>query len=137
MIEREPLSLLERLEKAAGPDTQLDSDIMWELSEWVNVGGWRRKHKVTGQTEGYTYRLAPAYTSSLDAAMTLKPKNAWFEIIESPGAEGSSFYCVVTWITKTLDGKRTLFANPSSRAMAPTPALALCIAALRASGEVG
>lgn len=65
--------LIARLERAEGPDTRLDDEIMWALGDWINEGGWWRRHKVTGQRESYTYREAPRYTASLDAALALVP----------------------------------------------------------------
>jgi hypothetical protein len=63
--------LVERVER--GPVERLEEEIADCLGEWINLGGWWREHKVTGERERYTYRPAPACISSVDVAMSLIP----------------------------------------------------------------
>lgn len=102
--------LIARLEKATGPDRDLDHAIDTAL-----LGEW-------------TY-YAPEYTASIDAALTLVPNG-------------------YRWLVRKHDGSKTWaggkgaksFANvyadehesPMYEAWTQTPALALCIAALKA-----
>jgi len=64
-------ALIERVREANGADTMLDHDLEWHFGEWQNLGGWWRKHKVTGEEQRYSYAPAPAYTASIDAALAL------------------------------------------------------------------
>lgn len=61
--------LIERLEKGSGGDRIIDDEIEWAFSEWENMGGFWRRHKVTGQQERFNYSPSPPVTSSLDAAL--------------------------------------------------------------------
>ena len=101
------VELIEGLEAAAGPSTKLDEMIVVALSGQDPMdfdGPWD----------------APAYTASLDAAMTLIPEGA-------------------DWMADNFDGPHdrrctaTIYAGgPGHEASGSSPALALCIAALRA-----
>lgn len=63
--------LIAKLERADGPNGSLDAEIMWTFSEWRNLGGWWREHKITGTRERFTYVEPAAFTGSLDAAVAL------------------------------------------------------------------
>jgi hypothetical protein len=93
--------LIERLERATGPDPQLDVDIFFE-AVW------------TGQGDE---RTAPAYTESMDAALTLLGDRDW-EAKTAPHRKGG--------IARVVEMERTIWAEAAS------PAIALCIAALKA-----
>lgn len=115
--------LIDRLERAKRPERSLDGEIGTLL-------GWRRKveHRrnnengepvattvwiiPSGQVPGHV----PPYTTSLDAAIDLMnaiaPADVW----------GVSF----------ADGKGTAVIGSGPYCSAPTPAMALCIAALKA-----
>ncbi len=113
-------SLIERLAEATGPDSALDQEIMWAVGDYENLGGWWRKHKVTGKQERFQYESAPEYTKSIDAAMTLLPKGFHATI--------STYNWV--WVS-----------NPDAEIQAEAkhneqPAIALCIASLRALTSV-
>ena len=72
MITPEALSALrDRLIAATGPDAFIDDDLEWECGDWTNLGGWWRRHKITGVEERYHYSNPPAYTASIDAALGL------------------------------------------------------------------
>lgn len=111
--------LITRVEAATGADRELDDAIEAEIGDWINLGGWQRKHKATGVVESYSYRQAPAYTASLDAAMSLVPEGWCFTIGQSVG-----FSAVADlWIAGKV---------PGIHQAADTPAIALTAAALRA-----
>lgn len=94
--------LIERLEKATGPDRTLDRSIIGVLVD-------------AGEVESHPLLVdVPPYTASLDAALTLvMPGHGW-----SLQGNTDVFYAVVY--------------GQYNKPAAPTPALALCIAALRA-----
>ncbi len=117
MTEIEKLAL--RCEAATGPDIALDSDIHSVVSS-------DRKHPYIVGTHiddthpsGRPYS-APAYSASLDAAMSLVPEG-WFYEIESKTSSA------VVW--------KEPGPTPHTLSEAATPALALCVAALRARGS--
>lgn len=109
--------LIARLEKATGPDRESD------LECW-----WYGKANNDGQPMDADYRKAnltmddaPRYTSSIDAALTLLGDDSW----EWNLAWNSGFaFAEVGDPLLYLEGE------------AKTPALALCIAALKARQEV-
>jgi hypothetical protein len=116
--------IIARLEAATGPDNLLDQDIEDAISDWENLGGWRRRHKVTGAVERFNYQPPPAYTASVDVALALVPDGVWLMIKQTGGPIGSNKdgWIIELW---DIDGKRgwgTSIAFP----------VALCIAALRA-----
>lgn len=117
------LALAKRCEEAAGPDRYLDVAI-WEaifggtdnyLSLIKRSGDWFVRYYPSPPGPEY-YRLK-SYTGSLDAAVTLVPVNAYWEIC------GDSSAVVMT----ELDCDHTAFAN--------SPPLAICAAALLAHAD--
>lgn len=107
--------LIERLEQATGPDSNLDTMI----ADWH----WRAKRKEPFSWYPWT---VPAYTRSLDAAMQLVPRAEgvhWPWVTMSTSNPNDPKGCnAMLW----LDNHRKVHGQ------APTLALALCIAALRA-----
>ena len=123
--------LIERLEKATGSDRKLDAQI-----ECAVMGGSCIIHPDARISDGYVLcgpqaYFAKPYTSSIDAALTLVPPTDW------------------EWLVRNHNGKRdgegngkgkSHFANvltfdpegPMFSAYASGPAIALCIAALKA-----
>lgn len=105
----EEQTLIERLEKAAGPDRSLEraiADVVGSVTPYRGFPG----DEPTGVVN------FPHYTSSLDAAMTLVPE----------GYEWS-----LTWeaeIARAEIGDPLLLMEGE----AATPAIAICIAALKA-----
>lgn len=96
-------NLSERVMSLSGPDREVDAEI------------WRIIHPTS------QYRLAPSYTASIDAAMTLVPEgHKYWNLGGSPtrGFAGAGLYGAV--IDDQFYGE------------AQTPALALCAAALLA-----
>jgi hypothetical protein len=112
--------LIERLEKLTGPDREIDADIA------ATVGAFKEKHGLPGggwvsKGEHYAVVPAPRYTESIDAAMTMLPEGFRWGLKTSRHRRG---YFAETW---TADGKVICGIGD-----APTPAIALCIAILRA-----
>lgn len=68
--------LAERVERATGPDRELDGDVClafgWTLQKMK--GDQRPYYRRPGVTQYYNRTEPPAYTSSLDAAMQLVPE---------------------------------------------------------------
>src|SRR3990167_10374686 len=129
--------LIKRLEEASGPPQALDRQIAREIG-WHRVeprhgggkhGGWIAPEDFLGvessgkprldSLHGTTiHRDPPHYTSSIDAAMTLVPEGWAYHI-----------HCI-PW-----DRMNASVSNGEDKAFganAKTPALALCIAALKA-----
>lgn len=121
-LERDTMDeLIERLENAKGPDRDLDAFIAREVgaypSDWqTTLPGYSLEYFLAWSS------CAPAYTSSIDAALTLVPEGHGYIINaehgEKPQAsipyDAGSGYMHALWY------------------FAATPALALCIASLKA-----
>jgi hypothetical protein len=93
--------LIERLEKATGPDLDLD-------------------HAIARATRPFDGHGVLGYTSSIDAALTLVPEG-WQAILYTERA-----------CAELYDATLKKRAGIKARAYAPTTAIAICIAALRA-----
>lgn len=136
MGEEEMLSLAERCERATGPDDMLDRDIKiaceglrdtpegyrWKLfpDEVVDRQQFPLLYP-DGTPTNRQMMSSPAYTSSLDAAMTLVP-----EVLEwETGSVGWARLRPADTLDQ-LDPRVVLVRK------AATPALALCAASLRA-----
>lgn len=69
--------LIERLEKATGPDSWLNFEIQQAVEGWKNLGGGYREWS-DGRRERYNYTSpSPPYTASIDTALTLVPEGPW------------------------------------------------------------
>jgi len=111
--------LIERLEKATGASRELDGEIacLTDNAVQVEVTGLKDVLFKPASQHG-TLRTDPLpYTSSIDAALTLVPEGCAYELRRPLGQ------CV---------GATVYGHNIHADADAATPALALCIAALRA-----
>lgn len=106
--------LIARLEAATGPDRELDRAIAKAL-------GVMPLYEMRGQIGGSW----PDCTASIDAALTLVPEG-WLWQVEWIGHQ-----------TRKRVGNCILWQphEPALSGQAATPALAICIAALRARGE--
>lgn len=134
MTDRPSLSdLIERLEKATGPDRELDAEIQeavvgLEMYESIAERGGERCIRYYPSPPGPTYRALPRYTSSIDAAMTLVPEGM---VCGFSGPTGKS---------SGVGHEGMFFGTCGSvpddgfhiAVIATSPALALCIAALKA-----
>jgi hypothetical protein len=110
--------LIERLEKATGPDADLDAAIF----EAVNgVSAYRNTHGFSGGTVRKRMQGLPAYTDSLDAALSLVPEMYEGSLdIRNPavGQFGAKLW--------TFKGGGDVWGKGINQA------IALCIAALKA-----
>lgn len=109
--------LIERLEKATGPDRSIDLDIERDVRGAVPLH-WRvGEGGVILSGFDDVGDSIPAYTASLDAALTLVPGD-------------------MDWLVGKSDSCPTASVQyphfHPAWALASTPAIALCIAALRA-----
>ena len=116
--------LIVQLEKIEGPDPDLDL----EIAEMI----YGRASMLLGDYKTYGWHIDGKllwskdlhYTSSLDAALTLVPRE--------PRNEVSGTY---DWQLESTNGGMTISARVGSKdthSFADTPAVALCIAALKA-----
>lgn len=150
--------LIKRLEEATGPSRELDAEIWLAVEPGATRDQWSYTHEATGrvchvdETRDAARRLVlvPSYTSSLDAALTLVPEGFgwncgmplpkymarfWASVFREKTAEerqsgnihAGSFY------QHGPDRGTALKADEYSA----TPALALCIASLRARSTTG
>lgn len=121
-------NLIERLEKATGPDRELDVAIFRAIgaplpSKFATLPvrlEWDEKEQsfMTNVGEGMRVRFDPSpYTDSLDAAMTLVPEG-WIWDVTSTGCAWTMPDGAIGWHV-SISGPRS-------------PALALCIVALKA-----
>ena len=109
--------LIERVEAATGPDEAIDLEIA-RLQDTVCL---RRNLADTGNEEFTHWR----YTASIDAALTLVP-DGWEYCIY-----GGNPNCTDSVEIGPISG-RGQFMNVEYEAGAPTAALAICAAALKA-----
>lgn len=117
------LALAARCEKASGPDRELDATIA-PLTGLTVVDEGHPIGRMCYDDIGAAH-LMPRYTVSLDAAMTLIGSDAYWRLgNDGEGPDVSAFKATVT----SGDGPTLTFHD----ALATTPALALCAAALRA-----
>ena len=112
--------LIERLEKATGPDRELDEDIAHAVGV-RSVMQW--DHEACGG-DGSFEHMFPRYTYSIDAALTLVPEG-WEWRIDGGYLPDRHYACVMN-MGLVSEPQFTVDKTPS------TPAIALCIAALKA-----
>lgn len=140
-------TIIDKLERADGPDRELDRAIAkvmgWHRVEprftrskhgaWISPDDWIGEYSngspITDSLHGTTmYREVPAYTASIDAAMTLVPEGWMLTSLSELGMAGG---CVCG------------LGNPGTGAVAiadageHTLALAVCSASLRARSQGG
>ena len=122
--------LIERLEKAKGPDRELDALIAIKIGGAVRITtGHGTRHQVLWPdneiAQGGDIEMlpdVPLYTASIDAALTLVPEGWSFEVRAS--AVGDKGQANVWHYLKEY--------HAYSQRECASPAIALCIAALRA-----
>ena len=127
--------LIARLEAATGPDRTLDRDIWLGLHGATLVEqkpGYFRFQRASGRGRWRSVKdsIAPTYTGSLDAALTLVPKGwAAHSMMIWPG-NGTG---LMLWGTHEFGGERWHGKDdPKVEARHMHAPIALCIAALRA-----
>lgn len=115
------MTLLERLALATGPSRELDAEIARAL-------GWMGVDPIKGHGDrpviggGFVWDALPHFTGSIDAAITLMPK-------EPEHTTGTW-----DWKLEIANGGLTIRAQvgPDISVFGETPALALCSAAIQA-----
>lgn len=113
--------LIAALEAATGPSRELDAEIAC-----LGYSGRRRSRKRPGcYVENGITRVAPEYTRLLDAALTLAGEGVPWVVGVDQTLPISRWYVATVWTLKKM-GDCAEFRGAS------TPALALCIAALKA-----
>ena len=122
------MSLIEKLEGVTDGSRELDAEIAlavgytraWHEDMAPNRGGWYWRNKDIGPTHE-TYDWPPLFSSSLDAALTLVPEGGWqWQIRQDPNVYRAAIVGGIVPDLKIMRG------------LATSPALALCIAALKA-----
>lgn len=133
------LELIGRLEKATGPDRELDAQIWLAVTPGATRKTTHVDHHVRPYDIDETRRadgrliVVPEYTASIDAALMLVPEgSAWFIQKYDDG----SYEAGIKYDRAEQSAwNRTPGFTQQSNAMGMTPALALCIAALRARAQ--
>lgn len=113
--------IIARLEKATGPDRELDGDI----SEAIGFSPVDYRRGEPRWASMYWFQLSdrvdpwpcPPYTASIDAALTLVPEGADWNVGANPPSADIA-HRAERWMT--------------DECFSATPAIALCIAALKA-----
>lgn len=122
MTSTELQTLLERVEKATGPNRKIDA-LLWPLAP-----DFTRDVSLTGEEVAWREHASPRYTASLDAALALVervlPGWTWDIGAESYGASAEGAWARVY--------PRGFMSKGSGNRYAKTPTLALLAALLRA-----
>lgn len=116
--------LIAKLSAATGPSRELDAEIavvvnggeiVWKQTRYTMEQHPARRYASAQHIGGYGFDHVPEYTASLDAALTLVPDE-------------------YDWVIGKTNSGLTVYAKvgPNIEEFADTPALALCIAALKA-----
>lgn len=122
--------LIAALEKAEGPSRELDIEIALAIEPgevvWKQVSGSMEVHPSIKRARsnyigGYAFEHVPNFTASLDAALSLVPTTSWG--VEETRAKHHGK--PLAWCMNNVLGPRSI-------GVGATPAIALCIAALRA-----
>lgn len=121
--------LIERLEKATGPDRELDDLIAGVV---LNPGGEVRLEGMPSGEPGIKTYFYPdgtrgtslRYSSSIDSALTLVPEGWGWLVRDFKGDGEEGAYADVPHLT--------IESNMDGQAFHKIPAIALCIAALKA-----
>lgn len=129
-------ALIERLQAAPGPDRAIDADIFRAIGlteaqerhckDWCRMDG-----RTDLTTDRYIAAWAPAFTRSVDDALTLLPPGLWWLLGAGKARPDEPLYGA-----QIRDPGRALEDPPIAEAEHPTsPAIALSIAALRSREE--
>ena len=117
--------LIARLEKLTGPDREVDAEIFAEITgnvrsqDYWRFTGLRTKGEADDVAfSAYCKYRALRYTASLDAALSLVPEGWEWELSWLAGVAAAKI------------GDPLLYLEGEAK----TPAIALCIAALKARG---
>lgn len=127
------MDLIARLEAAETGSAELDYLIDEALSEWRNIGGGFAVHKVTGERRRNSFDCSAPVTTSLDAALALAERvlsHTTFRIDFDERPRVWAFDKEDCFGRRSAIGSRV--RDWEAYADAPTSALALCIAILKA-----
>ena len=116
--------LIARLEKAAGPDRELDRAIALAMG-WTESRASMHMLRSPSGTQEFPY----AYTRSIDAAMTLVPDDQWLALSGPHSKIGGFYHGTGPKRFDVLIGKSD---DGGGEAKGATHAIALCIAAMKA-----
>ena len=126
-----------RCEQAEGPDRELDAKIALAAG-WQEITlphGSRYCIRPDGfKTSHGLVAYAPAYTASIDAALTLVPEGWFVDNLAQSGRRDGTWWAALIQPPEGDEetGKLTRDGARESAFDTPTPALALCAAVLRA-----
>ena len=114
--------LIAALEAATGPATELDAEIIYLFIDPIRYDLERDDGDYTYVVDGQVFAV-PKFTASIDAALTLVPGGWMVELWLAQPTE-----------TQRWDSNVVVYYERSRavRAEGKTPAIALCIAALKA-----
>lgn len=118
-------SLPTRLEGAAAGSRELDAEVAALFSDYENIGGGWRRHKLTGERSQYDYFGDEPVTTSIDAAVAFAER-----VLGWVWNMGNDVRC---WVHLWVDAPG--YDGVPVRGIAATPALALCAAVVRAHAE--
>ena len=116
MSEKVMNELIARLEKATGPDRELDEAIAAACQAYEVI-----KVHSPPLLQNCTVQNTPLFTASIDAALTLVPEGWWWTIKHAPHRRGA----FVSLHNHNIGGGDLSIADSL------TPALAICLAALK------
>jgi hypothetical protein len=125
--------LIAKLEKATGPDRELDVAIVYALHPDIgNYDGLCVGDEPIFWHEPYRKQPCPRFTASIDAALSLVPEGMQVGLV---GPWITTATKAEVWYAQVADGIEDFQGEFDHKA--PTAALALCIAALRARAGKG
>lgn len=116
-------ALIERLEKATGPDSELDQEIWFSLEQ-----------PLPDEPVGFPIR----YTASIDAALTLVPPSHVTDVHDDEDKCFPTGFSITSLCGSEYQAEVIYHPTwnveppPLGEGYSPTPAIALCIAALKA-----
>ncbi len=119
------VGLADRVEALAGACRETDA-LACAASGWEVITDKKDGKPYYEPIKGYSWQPVPAYTASLDAAMTLVPDDAFWRVGHDGEGKDPSLFKATIGITKEGDVWMTFRV-----AVATTPAPALTAAALR------
>lgn len=124
--------LIAKLEAATGPDRALDGEIFkacYPNRDWLEFAdGWCARDP----DDGCAFDVAPKYSASIDAALTLVPEGWGGSIHFSEDRPDCELHCTVS-LGRSYPTNANAYAGKSGKdATRASVALAICIAALRA-----
>ncbi len=125
-----PPDLIARLEGATESSRELDAFICWMVNPHPQGSAGPDWWLLPQGTQQHVPTISPHYTTSLDAALTLVPPECSSWELDWNGHSGA-LHGKACCATIYLTGSSTQYNGD-----APTPALALCIAALKARETV-